>query len=222
MTTAVASHASMSAVAASRASRAGITAASTSRLTIASSPSIVDAGGFDRLGGGGTASRAVRASARSGSAPSDSKIRAASFRYAAARERGPGGGRQSAQFEVTQAGLVLLAEQIEHADALPEIVVRVGHAACGGVKPAAKPEELAPGAAHRSWLNPIGDRVEVFLRALSQARMRAMLRRRPARPAERRREAPPARARCPTRATPRARDRRDAGPAGRRARCRDH
>ena len=46
------------------------------------------------------------------------------------------------------------AKQIEHADALTEIVVRLGRPTGCGVKTAAQTEEFTPRPAHRPRLNP--------------------------------------------------------------------
>ena len=80
MTAACASHASSSAVAPSRASSAGMTAASTSRRTIAASPSMRGADDTRRSPPRASSPARHAPRARSGCAPSDSKIASASVR----------------------------------------------------------------------------------------------------------------------------------------------
>ena len=70
---------------------------------------------------------------------------------------------------MTQARLVAFAEQVEHADALPEIVIRVGRAPRRRVKPSSHPQELAPGAAHRARLDSAGNTLEPLPGSLDAA-----------------------------------------------------
>ncbi len=61
-------------------------------------------------------------------------------------------------------GLVALAEQLEDADALAEIVVGLGRSSTGRMQASPQPQELSPGAAHAARLDPRRDRVEAVLR----------------------------------------------------------
>ena len=70
---------------------------------------------------------------------------------------------------MAEAGLVSLAEQVEHADALAEVVIRLGRAAGRGVEPPAKPQKLAPRPAHRAGLHAVGDALEPPLRDVGAA-----------------------------------------------------
>jgi hypothetical protein len=61
---------------------------------------------------------------------------------------------------------VTLAEQVEDADALTEVVVGLGRSAGRGMKAAPQAKELTPRAAHRSRLNSRRGRLELFLGAI--------------------------------------------------------
>ena len=137
----------------SRASSAGSTAASTIRRTIASSPSMLATDVTRRCRP--TAAATARRARRRGRAPRRALRRSpARVVEIARRARAGAGGRgQPAELEVAESGLIPLAEQVEHADALAEVVVRVGRPAGRGVEPAAQPQKLAPRAAHRLRLD---------------------------------------------------------------------
>ena len=62
-----------------------------------------------------------------------------------------------------------LAEQFEHADALPEVVIRLGRAGRPD-EPATQPEKFSPGAAHGRRADAPGDRIEPPLRPLRRVR----------------------------------------------------
>ena len=92
----------------------------------------------------GSSARVERASARLGVAPSDSKIVRSVSQVSRCLRPGSGGRRQPAELEVAEPGLIALAQQVEHADALAEVVIRLGLPVRGRVKPAAQPQEFSP------------------------------------------------------------------------------
>src|SRR3954447_11083197 len=72
----------------------------------------------------------------------------------AVRARSGACGRgQPAEFEVAEAGLITFAEQVEHADALAEVVVRVGGTPGRRMEASTKAQEFPPGAGHRAGLH---------------------------------------------------------------------
>ena len=56
--------------------------------------------------------------------------------------------REPAEREMAERALIALADELEHARALRDVVIRLGQAAGGAVQRAAQPQELAPCARH--------------------------------------------------------------------------
>ena len=63
-------------------------------------------------------------------------------------DRAPADAGKASELQITQTRLMALAQQLEHADALAEVVVRLGQMARRPVQPPAQPEKLSPRSAH--------------------------------------------------------------------------
>src|SRR5204862_5766118 len=64
---------------------------------------------------------------------------------------------EPSQLEIAERRLIPLTEQIEDADALAEIMVRLRRSAGACVHPPAQAQEFPPDAAHSRWLQPRAD-----------------------------------------------------------------
>ena len=74
--------------------------------------------------------------------------------------------REPPEFEITESRLVAFAKQVEHADALTEVVIRLDRSARRRVQPATHAEKLPPGPAHGARLDAAGNCVQPLLRVL--------------------------------------------------------
>ena len=98
-----------------------------------------------------------------GCAPSDSKhlrglLKVAIGGRARARAR-----REPPERELADGGLIALADQLEDARALRDVVVRLGRARLARAQLAAQPQELAPGAGRRARIEAAFDLREPML-----------------------------------------------------------
>ena len=73
------------------------------------------------------------------------------------------------EFEITEPRLVSFAQQVEHAHALTEVVIRLDRSTGRGVQAATHAEKLPPGPAHGARLDAAGNRVQPLLRVLNPA-----------------------------------------------------